>query len=112
MKISLAYVVHSVHDSEVMVAAAVSDGDQKGRAVQAPIPALIVECVPASGDHQRSFTFPVIAATLAEHAEALSRFGFGAAVSIEITAEGEGKTPDQLKTEAAAAHALAAPAQA
>jgi hypothetical protein len=109
MKVSLRYIVHSVHDAEVVVAAVVPDGDQKGRAVKAPIPALIVECVPAGGDHHRSFTFPVITKTPEEHAEALRRFGFGAEVSLEITAEGEGKTPDQVKTDAATAHAAAAP---
>lgn len=106
MKISLAYVVHGVHDTEVLVAAVVPDGDQKGRAVKAPIPALIVECVPAGGDHHRSFTFPVITRTPEEHAEALKRFGFGAEISIEITAEGEGKTPHEVKMGAVPVHIL------
>lgn len=108
MKIALNYVVHSVHDTEVHVEAEVKDGPHAGRKVVAPVPALLVELVPAEGESGRSITLPVVTRTAEEHAEALVRFGFGASVAVEFTAEGKGMTPAKVAENAKAEHDKAA----
>lgn len=110
MKVVLQYVVHSVHDTEMMIDAEVKDGPLAGRKVAAPVPALVVELVPAEGTAGRTITLDIVTASPEEHAEALARFGFGATVSVTIDADGKGMTPARVAAAAKAEHEKAAAA--
>lgn len=95
----VAYTVHSTHDTEVSVEATTADG----RKVQAKVPGLVIELVPDQPG------FPVISLPLqtdgtAGHHDALEDFGIGAKVALVLKPELPGKTPHQVKTEAAAQH--------